>query len=111
MMQKQSISPYTFFMDYMIPRKLRIYYLQKKPYLDLRVASEIMQLQPTLYTTDIIVNSFQVTTLLTFPFPKGHVLFLWATRRGFIADIHMKAKSSALSLKKNRHPYRKINLI
>lgn len=48
MIQKQSIIPYTILIDYMIPRKLRIYYLPNKPDLDLRVASEMMQLQPTL---------------------------------------------------------------
>lgn len=62
-------------MNHMMSIKRRINYLSNKMNLDLKTSSEVMQLQFTVYTMDIIfINStFQVATFLTCPFPKDHV--------------------------------------
>lgn len=111
MMQKRPI-PHTL-MNHMMSIKRRINYLSNKMNLDLKTSSEVMQLQFTVYTMDIIfINStFQVATFLTCPFPKDHVqlcffgvqgrdslqMFIWWLKVVFYFCSHWRKTGSPMA--------------
>lgn len=111
MMQKGPI-PHTF-IDHMMSRKRRIHYLSNEMNLDLKIPSEVTQIQLTLYTMDIIFvnSSFQVATFLTCPFPKDHVqlcffglqgwdslqMFIWWLKVVFYFCSHWRKTGSPMA--------------
>lgn len=111
MMQKRPI-PHTL-MNHMMSIKRRINYLSNKMNLDLKTSSEVMQLQFTLYTMDILfINStFQVATFLICLFPKDHVqlcffgvqgwdslqMFIWWLKVVFYFCSHWRKTGSPMA--------------